>query len=68
VDILKIGELWAIPIMLRFALVENLRWVAARIVVNRIERNRAKHWADLMTDIFTVAQATKAVANQCKDL
>ncbi len=49
--ILKIGELWAIPIMLRLALIENLRRVAARIAADRIERNRANHWADLMTDI-----------------
>ena len=28
---LKLGELWAIPIMLRLALIENLRRVAARI-------------------------------------
>ena len=28
---LKMGELWAIPIMLRLALIENLRRVAARI-------------------------------------
>ena len=30
---LKLGELWAIPIMLRLALIENLRRVAARIAV-----------------------------------
>ncbi len=51
VTILKIGELWAIPIMLRLSLIENLRRVAARITAGRIERNRAKHWADLMTEI-----------------
>ncbi len=51
VTILKIGELWAIPIMLRLALIENLRRVAARIAASRIERNRANHWADLMTEI-----------------
>ena len=28
---LKLGELWAIPIMLRLALIENLRRIAARI-------------------------------------
>ena len=31
VTALKLGELWAIPIMLRLALIENLRRVAARI-------------------------------------
>ena len=31
VTVLKIGELWAIPIMLRLALIENIRRIAARI-------------------------------------
>jgi cellobiose phosphorylase len=50
VTVLKLGELWAIPIMLRLALVENLRRVAARIATDRIDRNRADHWADQMTE------------------
>ena len=52
---LKIGELWAIPIMLRLALIENLRRVAARITVDRIERNRANYWADQITEIAAKA-------------
>ena len=51
VTALKLGELWAIPIMLRLALIENLRRVAARIAADRIDRNRADHWADQMTEI-----------------
>ncbi len=47
---LKLGELWAIPIMLRLALIENLRRVAARIAADRIDRNRAGFWADQMTE------------------
>ena len=50
VTVLKLGELWAIPIMLRLALIENLRRVAARIATDRIDRNRADHWADQMTE------------------
>ena len=50
---LKLGELWAIPIMLRLALIENLRRVAARIAAARIDRNRAASWADQMTEIAT---------------
>jgi len=49
--ILKLGELWAIPIMLRLALIENLRRVAARIAADRITRNLAGHWADQMLKI-----------------
>ena len=48
---LTLGELWAIPIMLRLALIENLRRVAARIAADRLDRNRADYWADQMTEI-----------------
>ena len=51
VSILNLGELWAIPIMLRLALIENLRRVAARSAAGRIDRNRADYWADQMTSI-----------------
>jgi len=47
---LKLGELWAIPIMLRLALIENLRRVAARIAIDRTDRNLAVYWADRMTE------------------
>ncbi|MFC5472552.1 GH36-type glycosyl hydrolase domain-containing protein [Paraherbaspirillum soli] len=45
---LKLGELWAIPIMLRLALIENLRRVAARLVTSSENRNLADTWADKM--------------------
>jgi len=48
---LKLGELWAIPIMLRLALIENLRRIGARIAADRIDRNHADYWADQMTEI-----------------
>ena len=47
---LKLGELWAIPIMLRLALIENLRRIAARIAADRLDRSLADYWADLMTE------------------
>ena len=50
VTALRLGELWAIPIMLRLALIENLRRVAVRIAVGRSERNLAGAWADQMTE------------------
>jgi cyclic beta-1,2-glucan synthetase len=43
-----LGELWAIPIMLRLALLENLRRVAARVMAGRLERERASYWVELM--------------------
>ena len=48
---LKLGELWAIPIMLRLALIENLRRVAARIAEGMKDRGLAGSWADQMTEI-----------------
>jgi cyclic beta-1,2-glucan synthetase len=51
VTVLKLGELWAIPIMLRLALIENLRRVGARIAAGRTHCNRADSWADQMTEI-----------------
>jgi cellobiose phosphorylase len=48
---LKLGELWAIPIMLRLALIENLRRIAVRVASGRIDRNLADSWADKMTEI-----------------
>jgi cellobiose phosphorylase len=41
---LKLGELWAIPIMLRLALIENLRRVTCRLMVSRRERDLADQW------------------------
>jgi hypothetical protein len=47
---LRLGELWAIPIMLRLALIENLRRVATRISAGRVDRNLAVAWADTLTE------------------
>lgn len=48
ITLLKLGELWAIPIMLRLALIENLRRITSRIAVDRIDRTKANMWADRM--------------------
>lgn len=45
-----LGELWAIPIMLRLALIENLRRVAARIAVDLIDADLADVWANRMIE------------------
>jgi cyclic beta-1,2-glucan synthetase len=50
VTTLKLGELWAIPIMLRLALIENLRRVGLHIASARTERNLANAWADRMME------------------
>jgi cyclic beta-1,2-glucan synthetase len=51
VTALRLGELWAIPIMLRLALIENLRRVGTRVAADRINRNHADRWADQMTEV-----------------
>ncbi len=48
---LRLGELWAIPIMLRLAIIENLRRVGTRIAIEWFERDLADSWADKMTEI-----------------
>ena len=50
VTALKLGELWAIPIMLRLAVIENLRRVGMRIAAGWRERDLADSWADRMAE------------------
>jgi len=54
---LRLGELWAIPIMLRLALLENLRRVVARVAAGRRERERAAYWIDRMLEVASAAPA-----------
>ncbi len=48
VDVLTIGELWAVSISLRLILIENLRRISERIVESRKQRQRADVFADLL--------------------
>lgn len=48
VEPLRLGELWAFPIMLQLALLENLRCVGLRIAQGREEYSAAVRWADRM--------------------
>jgi cyclic beta-1,2-glucan synthetase len=67
---LKIGELWALPLMLRIALIENLRRVSVRIAKARRERELANHWYQTMVEVverkptdLVVVLADMAVSN-----
>ena len=51
VTALSLGELWAVPIMLRFALIENLRRISARLTAYRHNRNLAESWAQQFCEI-----------------
>jgi cyclic beta-1,2-glucan synthetase len=47
---LRLGELWAIPIMLRLSIIENLRRLGLRVSTGFDERSLAGAWADQMTE------------------
>jgi len=48
---LRLGELWAIPIMLRLALLENLRRVVMAVTAGRREREAAADWVARMPTV-----------------
>src|SRR5205814_3063670 len=48
---LRLGELWAVPIMLRLALLENLRRVVAAITAGRRDREHATYWVEQMNEV-----------------
>lgn len=49
--LLSLGELWATPIMLRLALLENLRRVMASLLEGQRDRARAAYWADKLLSV-----------------
>ena len=48
---LNLGELWAVPIMLRLGLIENLRRITTRLTVDRQDRDLADFWAGRLQEI-----------------
>ncbi len=51
VNYLNLGELWAVPIMLRLALLENLRRLSIQISIDLTNKSLATSWADALIDI-----------------
>ena len=51
INSLKLGELWAIPIMLRLALLENLRRLSIQISIDIANKSSADHWADELINV-----------------
>ena len=49
-SVLTLGELWAIPIMLRLALIENLRRVSVRLALSRTHHELAEVWVQKFID------------------
>lgn len=66
---LTLGELWAIPIMMKLAIIENLRRIAEKTALDMIDNNIADYWSDQMIEtikkepadlILTIAKMAKS--------
>jgi hypothetical protein len=66
--ILSLGELWALPIMLRIAVIENLRRISGNIALDIVDQNLAVYWSGKMLKtvsdnpgdlILTIAEMAK---------
>ncbi|MFM8707734.1 MAG: cyclic beta 1-2 glucan synthetase, partial [Planctomycetia bacterium] len=66
---LSLGELWAMPLMLRLAVIDNLRRVAQRIAITRRHRDSAADWSERLLEaaeqrpaelVLVLADMTKA--------
>ena len=51
INYLNLGELWAVPIMLRLALLENLRRLSIQISIDLTNKSLATYWADELIEI-----------------
>ncbi|WP_337267851.1 GH36-type glycosyl hydrolase domain-containing protein [Oryzifoliimicrobium ureilyticus] len=58
-ETLKIGELWAVPSLVRYVLVENLRRISSRVEASRRMRRRANEAAD---ELVRLTDPEKAAA------
>ena len=66
ITVLNLGELWAVAIMLRLALIENMRRISLRIAKSRTDRNLAGYWADQV--ILTAETKSKSMIVVVADL
>ncbi len=66
ITLFNLSELWSVAIMLRLALIENLRRLSLRIAKSRIDRNLAGYWADKI--ILTADAEPKSMINVVADL
>jgi cyclic beta-1,2-glucan synthetase len=46
--LLTLGELWAVPIMLRLAVIQNIRRISEKIALRITDQNLAEFWTDKM--------------------
>ena len=68
VSSLNLGELWAIPIMLRLGLIENLQRITDRLTIGRADRDLADLWVDRLQEMAEKApsQLVVVVADMAK--
>ncbi len=68
VSSLKLGELWAIPIMLRLGLIENLQRVTTQLSIAREHRDLADSWVDRLQEMAekNPSQLVVVVADMAK--
>lgn len=62
VTTLKLGELWALPLTFRLALIENLRRIAVRLAKGRCHRDMANDWAERINQAVEKSQTDLIVA------
>nr|WP_101925980.1 MULTISPECIES: glycoside hydrolase family 94 protein [Luteimonas] len=63
---LALGELWAIPIMLRLAVIENLRRMAVRVMRDGQDHRDARRWAERLN--VTAVEAPKDIVLVVADM
>jgi cyclic beta-1,2-glucan synthetase len=63
---LSIGEIWAVPIMMRISLVENLSRLARRVVDRHIAERTADKWADRL--LLTAQDAPDTLRDEIEAL
>ena len=51
VNKLTLGELWAVPIMLRLGIIENIRRIASHVAIDRVDKNVAIYWSNQLLEI-----------------
>ncbi len=68
VNSLNLGELWAVPIMLRLGLIENLQRITTRLIRAREDRDLADQWVGRLQDMAekTPSQLVVVVADMAK--
>ena len=68
VSCLKLGELWAVPIMLRLGLIENLQRIITRLKIDHEDRDLADAWVERLQNMAEndPAQLIVVVADMAK--